>query len=209
MLELKKLAEEFIEGDKRSFKTNFPGDDTVIEAINDTGAGRIELVRKWLISYKVLHYYSLEDGRNIAEQVVKFADNRTKKDLDQDKDLVIQEFSALGKLILTVAPLAPKSGKPRELTSLTSKALWCCYPYDVPIFDNYTKRALQVISRICGLKPEPSHSGYGAFVDVWFQVYDEIKPILGQEKLSGFTYKVRVLDWLLWDLGQPSFETRK
>ena len=45
-------------------------------------------------------------------------------------------------------PPSRKTGRLRDVTSLTSKALWCCYPQDVPMFDDYAVRALQVISRL-------------------------------------------------------------
>ena len=125
--------------------------------------------------------------------------------LNQNKDLIVQEYNKLEGLILQVVPLTPKSGKLREITSLTSKALWCCYPHDIPILDDYAERALQVISRICKLAPAPGQPRFTAFIDVWFQVYHEIEPVIDQACLSGFTYKIRVLDWLLWYLGKPSF----
>ena len=43
-----------------------------------------------------------------------------------------------------------KNQTPRSLTSLTSKALWCCYPDAIPIFDSYARRALWVLSRLMG-----------------------------------------------------------
>jgi hypothetical protein len=43
-------------------------------------------------------------------------------------------------------------------------------------------------------------------VDVWFQVYREVQSVIDEADLRGHRYKVRVLDRLLWYLGQPGFE---
>jgi hypothetical protein len=109
-------------------------------------------------------------------------------------------------MILVVVPISEVTGKKREVTSLTSKALWCCYPHDIPILDDYAERALQVISRILRLAPATEKPRYSAFVDVWFQVYDEIKLVIDKPELNKYKYKVRVLDKLLWYLGQHSFD---
>jgi hypothetical protein len=42
-------------------------------------------------------------------------------------------------------------------------------------------------------------------VDVWLQVYNEVESVISPEDLSDCPYKVRVLDRLLWYLGQRSF----
>jgi hypothetical protein len=212
MLELKKLAEEFIQGNQRSFETNFPGDDAAIQAIKATSENRSvreTILLSWLHGYKVLRYFPEENSRKIAEQIIAFADNREQSSLNRNKDSIIREYTKLEGQIRQFAPINPKSGEPREVTSLTSKALWCCYPNDIPILDNYAERALQVISRICNLAPAPGQSRFAAYIDVWYQVYDEIKSVLDDPKLNGFTYKLRVLDWLLWYLGKPSFDARR
>jgi hypothetical protein len=121
--------------------------------------------------------------------------------------LVISEHERLRERIRHVAPHSLKTGKPREVTSLTSKALLCCYPYDVPIFDSYALRALQVISRLSRMTTGENQSEYACFVDAWFQVYDEVEPVIELAGLDGYPYKVRVLDRLLWYLGQPNFDT--
>jgi hypothetical protein len=50
------------------------------------------------------------------------------------------------------------------------------------------------------------NSDYVCFVDAWFRVYDELKSVIDVANLSGYPYKVRVLDRLLWYLGQPNFD---
>jgi hypothetical protein len=212
VLDLQKLAEQFLRANPQWFEKDILGDAPAIQAMSATGgdrAGREKNLLAWLHGYSVLRSFTPGINQKIVEQIIAYADNREQTTLNQDKDLIIQEYGKLERLIHQVVPLNPKSRKPREITSLTSKALWCCYPGDIPILDGYAERALQVISRICNLVPATDQSRFAAFIDVWFQVYIEITPVINQACLSGFTYKIRVLDWLLWYLGKPSFDKRK
>ncbi len=127
-------------------------------------------------------------------------------ELGRDHALIMFEFDKLWRVIQPIAPRGPKTGKLREVVSLTSKALWCCYPNDIPIFDDYTLRALQVICRLCSIFPAPGQSEYGTFSDAWLQIYRKLEPIIEREDLQAFPFKVRVMDGMLWYLGQPSFD---
>jgi hypothetical protein len=140
----------------------------------------------------------------IAGEIIGFADEPREASLHRDKDRIVSEFNRLKERISKVAK-PNKNGKPPNLQSLTSKALWCCYPYDVPIYDKNAASALRVISRLCDVVPQPRQEEYACFVDAWLQVYNEVEPVITQEDLSDCPYKVRVLDRMLWYLGQSSF----
>jgi len=56
-----------------------------------------------------------------------------------------------------------------------------------------------------GIKATKSED-YERFVEVWFVVYERIGPAINASGLKDYPYKVRVLDKLLWHLGQPSFD---
>ena len=79
------------------------------------------------------------------------------------------------------------------------------------MFDYYAERALQVISRLFGILPEATQTGYGCYVEVWLQLYQRVEPVINQfDYLKGYyPYKIRALDALLWYLGQPTFDRRK
>ena len=77
------------------------------------------------------------------------------------------------------------------------------------MFDYYAERALQVISRLFGILPEIGQHGYGCYVEVWLQLYQRVEPVIDQFNLKSYPYKMRVLDALLWHLGQPTFDRRK
>ena len=209
MLDLKKFAEDFIQKKLQLFDDDNREDESVIKAINDretANSDRERGVRRWLNVYKALLFFPPDNSMKIAGEIIKFAHERQRTTLHQNKDRIISEYVCLRERIRQFAP-SLKSGNPKEVTSLTSKALWCCYPYDVPIFDSYAVDALRVISRLSRIAPEPNQSEYACFVDVWSQVYSEIVSVIEEADLNGYPYKVRVLDRLLWDLGQPSYYT--
>ncbi|HMH15679.1 MAG TPA: hypothetical protein VK578_21445 [Edaphobacter sp.] len=167
---------------------------------------REEQVRAWLGYYKVILFFPPDRSRTIAHEIIEFADELRPASLDQLHAKIIREYNRLRARIQPLAPLAPRSKRQREAISLTSKALWLCYPNDVPIFDDYALRAIQVISRICRICPMPGQGLYESFVDVWLQIYDRIRPVIEKSDLHGYQYQMRVLDGFLWHLGKPDFE---
>jgi hypothetical protein len=207
MLDLRDLTRELI-----AMKGHYGGRDTVednrvINAINQRDADltdRTAQVVHWLTYYKVLMFSPSDRSLAIAGRIIAFADEPRDTSLHRDKDRIVFQFNRLGELISRVAA-SKRTGKIPALTSLTSKALWCCYPDDVPIFDKNAACALRVISRLSHLTPGPKQSEYACFVDLWLQVYKEVEPLIRQEDLSDCPHKVRVLDRMLWYLGQGSF----
>jgi hypothetical protein len=209
VLDLETLVEEFIKTRLRSFEADTAPDDKTVTAVasKDMGrAAREDQVRAWLGYYKVILFFPPDRSQAIAREIIQFADEPRPASLDQCPGQIVREYNRLRGRIQPVAPPAPRSNRQREVTSLTSKALWLCYPHDVPIFDDYALRALQVISRICRICPAPDQGLYGSFVDVWLQFYDRIKPLIEQSDLQGYIYKVRVFDGFLWYLGKPEFD---
>jgi hypothetical protein len=207
VLDLKRLTEEFVAQGLHSNKEETGADNKAINAVNQhdlDATDRKEQVVHWLEFYKVLMFVPPDRKTAIADQILRFADGPRRKSLRCDKNGIVSEFNSLGELISKVAK-PKKDGNPPQLTSLISKALWCCYPDDVPIFDNNAASALKVISRLCHLASRPDQPKYARFIDVWFRVYNEVEVLIDQADLSNCPYKVRVLDRLLWHLGQSTF----
>jgi hypothetical protein len=211
MLHLETLIEEFIRTRLRSFEADTAPDGGTVSVVankdKDLKRGaREDKVLAWLKYYKVILFFPPDRSRAMAGKIIEFADEPRPASLDQCHAQIVREYNRLKDRIQPLAPPAPKSNRPREVTSLTSKALWLCYPHDVPIFDNYALRALQVISRICRIYPTPDQELYASFADVWLQLYDRIRPVIDQSDLQGYQYKMRVLDGFLWYLGKPEFD---
>jgi hypothetical protein len=211
VLDVEMMIEEFIRTRLRSFEADTAPDGRTVSAVANKDksverAAREDRVRAWLGYYKVILFFPPHRSRAIAREIIEFADEPRPASLDQCHAQIVREYNRLRDRIQPLAPPAPRSKKQREVISLTSKALWLCYPHDVPIFDDYALRALQVISRICRICPTPDQGLYGSFVDVWLQFYDRIRPVIEQSDLQGYQYKMRVLDGFLWYLGKPEFD---
>jgi hypothetical protein len=180
-----------------------------VKSIHEPQSARVEQVHRWLQSYHVLQSFTAETERMIAGQVIVYADSRQRRVLDMKQELILAEFKELESQIQKVVT-KNKSGKPRKVTSLVSKAIWCCYPSDIPIYDNYAEHALQVICRLSNIKvtgkSNDTDGKYAHFLEAWFRVYREIEPVIDPEILEGYPYKIRVLDSLLWYIGQPKFD---
>jgi len=207
VLDLRELAKEVDEKGWHCDPPERKADNDAINAIDDRArdvADRKKSLVEWLNRYRVLMGLSTASRTAIADQIIAFADERQEKSLHRDRNRIVSEFNTLSERISRVVPLTA-AGRPRDVTSLASKALWCCYPDDVPIFDKNAANALGVISRLCHWAPGPGQSEYASFIDVWFRVYDEVEPVIDQAEPSNCPHKVRVLDSILWYLGKNGF----
>ncbi len=215
MLDLKTLAKQYIpmslEWQSKPAETLW--DKKTIEAvksINEPFSNRVDQIHRWLQSYHVLQSFSAETEKNIAEEIIAYADNRTRIDLGMNQELILHEFKELELRLQRVVP-KNKSEKPRKVTSLVSKAIWCCYPEDIPIYDSYAEHALQILCRLSNIKVTENinhpNGEYARFLEAWFLVYNEIESAIDPEILKDYPYKIRVLDSLLWFIGQPKFDT--
>jgi hypothetical protein len=207
VLNLRQLTKELVENGWHRGGPETSADDAVLKAIDQHDRDLVDRKKSlvdWLNRYKALMGVSTDSRASIAAQIIAFADERTEKSLHREKNKIVSEFNKLKDRIETAAP-RNKTGKGRAVTSLTSKALWCCYPNDTPIFDRNAVRALGVISRVCHLAPGRDQSEYASFVDLWLRIYNEVESAIVLEDLSDCPYKVRALDRLLWYLGQDGF----
>jgi hypothetical protein len=208
MLDLRILTEDFIRKDWPRLEGDNSWDESVLRAINGVTMDLTDRERQllaWLHSYKVLLFFPPDKSSQVARQILDFADNERTPTRVLDRDSISGAYQKLYGRLSEAAHKSPQSGNPRDVSSLTSKALWCCYPSDVPIFDDHAARALQVISRLLRIKATKSVE-YERFIEVWFKVYDKISPAIDAAGLKDYPYKVRILDRLLWHLGQPSFD---
>jgi hypothetical protein len=207
VLDLRKLIAELVATGCYRDEDETAKDEAVIAAIDrrdQSPSDRNRTVVNWLNHYKVLMSFSGEERIKVADQILGFADEREVQLVGLDKQTIYSEFEKLEKRIRNVAP-RNKAGEPRDVTSLASKGLWCCYPNHVPIYDRNAVTALRVISRICRLAPTAGQSEYASFLDLWIGIYDEVEPIIAGADLSGCPHKVRVLDRVLWYLGETRF----
>ena len=170
-------------------------------------ADRTAIVRKWLESYNVFQSFTVPERNRVTRAILRFADAQPKR-LAMKPDSIIDAHTAL------VAVCQKAYGKKRDFTSLASKALWLRYPKVVPLYDRMAQNSLFLISKI---EPDlPAFDGrfqggerYAPFVKIWCTLYKRYS-----EELEGFAtpeypYAVRILDRILWLLGEPTYGPRR
>jgi len=167
---------------------------------------RRDTIRDWLQSYRVFRVPGIATQRDkIADAVLRWADSR-----DRERDLGGPDalYAAHKELMKSVcdAYVHDSQNKRREFTSLTSKALWLCYPGQVPMFDSYAQRALWVLAKLeIGIAAPPSGADYYQFVSVWTEFYERYLDTISGLDTNGYPYRVRVFDRILCMIGKDEY----
>jgi hypothetical protein len=178
-------------------------DNKVIQAVNNQSApDRIEVMRGWLQSYGVFRGITHLQQLPIASAVLQWADSREERGKLTTADDICQAHESLMEFCIAAY------GKNRDFKSLASKALWLCYPDDVPLFDSRTQCALCVFSKLeDGIAPRADDaSEYRQFVHVWKAFYEKYKDTITSLEMHNYPYPVRVFDVILWIIGSPGYK---
>jgi hypothetical protein len=198
--------------DSKGLEKDLADDQKAIAAVTETDtelSTRQKDLRAWFDSYKVFQGLKREVREQITHAVLCWSDKRdTRRDLTTPKALA----DAHRELMEVIQKAY---GKPRDFTSLASKALWLCYPHSVPIYDAWTRTALYVISKIeDGINPIAEKTPeskktpeYEQFVHVWKQLYSKYKETIENLDVGAYPYRVRVFDRILLLIGRPSYQT--
>jgi hypothetical protein len=187
---------------KREAKVDAPA----LEAVHNRNRAqnnRVDDLKNWLQKYHVFHGVITAHRYKVTKAILDFAD-RGERDrlLSLTFNQLIPKFDALHDACCSAVGLR------RDFTSLTSKALWCCYPSAVPVYDNFTQHALWIISRLSDLSPSQGHPPahrYRPFAEVWLAMYRQVRSMIDEADLRGYPYKVRVFDKVLWIVGEPNY----
>jgi len=211
MINLEMLARTFVGPAIEITKANIQKkmDDPAIQAVHDKGQpDRENALKRWLESYAALQGFTKEDRRRVVDGMLGFADTVGCHFDELPFEELIKKFDHLHGICGKAVALT-KADKERDLVSLTSKGLWCCYPNGVSIFDRFVQNVLWILCKLSQVRPNAStaNSGrYAAFADVWFQIYSQVTPIIVEEAdRIGYPYKLRVFDRILWVIGQPDY----
>lgn len=209
MINLNEIIEHFLDEAVLQQKSECEEQDKIaIEAINNREIAyddRKNKLSRWLKDYGVFQGLNKNDRVNVVKNLIKYADN---SDLNKDiyEKEIIDEFLYIKKLLNTSVRLK-KDGTHRNLTSLSSKSLWLCYPSSVPMFDSFAQRALWIISRLdrngASYPRTNSASTYIDFCSIWFYIYRTVE--FDKISIDAYPYKVRVFDKILWIIGQPDY----
>jgi len=162
-------------------------------------------VQDWLRSYQVFQGLTRNQRQAITNNLISFYDFKRRTRI-RSINHMLTEFRHLEETLRRNADLVTKGGQSRRIESLTSKALWCCYPLDVPIMDAFAEAALRVIARLIGVTITHKPTRYDQFAELWFKIYELVQPKVIDFAMHNPAYPVRVFDRYLWWLGQNSYE---
>jgi hypothetical protein len=211
VIDLNQMVECFIDEAARFYGNTYRQYDApTIDALknqNQEVIARQRQVRAFLRGYSVLQGLTADDETAVVHEIIEFADAQDLAISPTSNNEILERFDDLHRRCRTnVHPR--KDGTFRDLTSLASKALWCCYPDAIPMFDSRAASALCVVSHLAGLAgpQREAESRYELFLSKWLDLYSRVKPTIdaiGDNRLCGCTHKVRVLDMILWTIGGP------
>jgi hypothetical protein len=182
-------------------------DKKALDALREENTpNRRDAVREWLQAYRVFRVRGIATQRNeIVDAILGWADSKGReRDLDSPEAL----SAAHRELMKAVceAYTHNSQNRPREFTSLASKALWLCYPDTVPVFDSYAQRALWVMAKLeTGIAAPPSGPDYDQFVSVWKQFYRKFLTTTSNLDTDDCPHRVRVFDRILWLIGKDQY----
>ncbi len=178
-------------------------DENALDAIESTNlANRHETIRGWLDGYRVLMGFTAKQRNDVTRAVLTWADARHPGRRLDDVTALSDAHREMTKAC------ADAFGNKRDFTSLASKALWLCYPDDVPIFDSIAQRALCVISKLDGDIPPPSDSGesrYTSFIRPWKALYERYSAALQAVDMESCKRPVRIFDGILLCIGANAY----
>jgi hypothetical protein len=128
-------------------------DAPTIKAVhNKTQSNRHDVLKRWLQRYGVFQGLDDSERLKIVATIIDFADQQgCNPDIRLSHDALIKHFDALHNKCRDVVR-RNKDASRRDLTSLTSKALWCCYPNAVPLYDRFTQHAVWLIIRLSNMR---------------------------------------------------------
>ena len=181
---------------------NWREDDDVISAITDRSKLQLQRTRAvydWLHFMRVIRFFGKELGWELAAGVVAFYDDSSRPlAISADPDSVLIAFRQLESQLLQISR---SKGRTHQLVSLASKALWCCFPESIPVYDRNAEDALRVLGRLIdGLPQIKRNCEYKEFLCAWFQLNAKLK--VADLTPAHVRYKIRALDRYLWTLGQ-------
>ena len=214
MIDLNLIVERFLDKAVESYgKTYQEMDKAAIDAIahkdqNQSPEDRQKEVFKWLRDYGVFRGLEGIEAGTVVSEILKFADDSNLGIIPTSEQEIMGLFDDLHDRCRTKVH-RNKDETLRDLTSLTSKALWCCYPEAIPLFDSRAGRALCVFGHLMGSNRPQRKNGsrYEPFLTVWLELYHRIEPVIDKDRdrLGGIPHKVRVFDTILWIIGGPDF----
>jgi hypothetical protein len=186
-------------------------DENALKVLGEENASnRRDTIRDWFQAYRVFRVRGIGAQRNeIVDAFLKWVDSRD-RERNLDTAAALSDAHKELETLICNAYTRNSQNKAREFTSLTSKALWLCYPDKVPMFDGHAQRALWVLAKLeIGIATPPNgpdaDDKYFQFVSVWKHFYGKYLAEISNLDTNGYPYRVRVFDRILWLIGKEQY----
>lgn len=175
-----------------------------------------ELVIDWMTHYRLFQGIRNEIRNQIAARFLQFATGHQRYRNGPSIEQITGLFTHLYTLLFQV--------QNRGWMSATSKLLWCLYPQRVAIYDSFVHRTLTVLQCLndnlqgferIGVAPTPNNEGDIALATEHYMNYfgmvqtikadnQNLLNELRQQHNEIYPYDVRIVDKLLWMMGNPN-----
>ena len=208
----KTMIEEFIKSnycEAIKIQEGFDHDKEMVESIKNKSLSN-GMVKDWMRKYGLFQGIKNEIRIKIADEFINFAESKSGRDykINLEKD-----FRELHSIFCKI--------KKRKWLSATSKLLWCINPNDIVIYDAFVERVISVLQCIdkdlaklprINYPPKIKDDTNGLLMTKHFINYSNIvKELLRKHQIlldelkkqtnSDYQYDLRILDKLLWIMG--------
>lgn len=194
--------------------------DEEIKSILVHGGQDVNLVKSWMREYGLYRGISSERRDRLARRFLIFSAGARAATGMVGRRVVEEKYLELFKALFFEVN--------RSWVSATSKLLWCIYPDEVVIYDSFVWRALVVMQcldadlakfpRIGVAPPIASESDIAPAVRYYMNYQDMVRHILQRsstllnelraEHKETYPHDVRIIDQLLWRVGNPNFNIK-
>ncbi|WP_157692236.1 hypothetical protein [Burkholderia pseudomallei] len=205
--------------DACSEQRRLAADIALLEGLRQ-GTADVAAVKPWMEAYGLFRGITNEDREEICKSFLAFSASHSIRSKLSDDD-VGEVYGELFDVLYQVVA--------RAWTSASSKLLWCLYPSGMVIYDAFVHRALVVLRCIdpdlagfpsVGTAPNVNsrndiklvtahYVNYQRIVKRLRDVHKERLDQLRDHHKETYPYDIRIVDKLLWMIGNPSGEWKK
>lgn len=192
-------------------------DDAVVTMLR-RGPADAALMQSWMRSYGLFQGITSADRTEVAKRFVTFVSEPDARRPLSGPDDVASRFSDLYIALYDVLP--------RTWTSATSKLLWCMFPDTIVIYDSFVHRAALVLQCVdpvlrryprIGWPPSVTTKSEIAAAVAFYLNFQLIVRTLAEthaallndlriQHAETYPYDIRILDKLLWMIGDADYE---
>ena len=183
------------------------------------------LVRAWMRQYGLFQGITRQQRIDIANRFLQFAQDQVAQDQVAGDQVAAEPDAGRIQALYGTLLHALHNEVPRSWVSATSKLLWCLYPNTIIIYDAFVHRALVVMQCIdddlrgfprIGTAPPINaelaianavqhYMNYQCMVRRLLQIHALRLQDLGLQHNNAYPYDVRIMDKVLWMIGNPNF----